>query len=191
MPHLRRSIPSMSALATFEAAARLTSFTNAATELGVTQAAVSRQIKLLEEALQVKLLERRGRTIELTEQAVLLAHYVKAGLDEFAEGVRLVAKSVRRDRINLKASPYFATHYLLARLSDFRDLIGEADLRLTTMIDMPDFGSDEIDMTIQWGYGDWSGYQTTLLVADPKIICCTPAIATQISSASDLSRFIL
>ena len=71
MPNLRRSIPSMSALATFEAAARLCSFTNAAAELGVTQAAVSRQIKLLEDDLNIRLCtrqsprradSRRGRT---------------------------------------------------------------------------------------------------------------------------------
>ena len=60
MPSLRRSVPSMSALATFEAASRLGSFTLAATELGVTQAAVSRQIKLLEVDLNTPLLS--GRT---------------------------------------------------------------------------------------------------------------------------------
>ena len=66
MPNLRRSIPSMSALATFEAAARLTSFTAAATELGVTQAAVSRQIKLLEEELNTRLFIRANRRVVLT-----------------------------------------------------------------------------------------------------------------------------
>ncbi len=40
MPGLHRAVPSMSVLATFEAAARLGRFTAAAAELGVTQAAV-------------------------------------------------------------------------------------------------------------------------------------------------------
>ena len=66
MPSLRRSIPSMSALATFEAAARLTSFTLAAAELGVTQAAVSRQIKGLEDDLNTRLFVRANRRVVLT-----------------------------------------------------------------------------------------------------------------------------
>lgn len=187
----RPRLPPLNALRVFHSVVQHKSLRRAADELSVTPQAVGQQIKLLEETLQVKLLERRGRTIELTEQAILLSHYVKAGFDEFAEGVRRVAKSGQRDRINLNASPYFVTHYLLPRLSDFRELLSGADIRITTMIDMPDFGRDEIDMTVQWGYGDWPGYEARLLVEDPKIICCTPAIATQISSVSDLSRFTL
>ena len=48
---LRRRLPPLTALVTFESAARLRSFTRAAAELGVTQAAVSRQIHLLEDTL--------------------------------------------------------------------------------------------------------------------------------------------
>lgn len=191
LPPARPRLPPLNALRVFHSVVQHKSLRRAADELSVTPQAVGQQIKLLEEALQLELLERKGRTIELTEHAILLSHYVKAGFDEFAEGIRRVAKSGHRDRINLNSSPYFATHYLLPRLSDFRDLLSGADLRLTTMIDMPDFGRDEIDMTVQWGYGGWSGYDTTLLVEDPKIICCTPGIAKQIGSAGDLTRFTL
>lgn len=73
MHNLRRSIPSMSALATFEAAARLSGFTAAAAELGVTQAAVSRQIKLLEEELNTRLFIRANRRVVLTAAGEALA----------------------------------------------------------------------------------------------------------------------
>lgn len=184
-------LPPLNALRVFHAVARHKSFRQAADELLVTPQAVGQQIKLLEDTLQVTLFERKGRSIELTESAILLSHYVKAGFDEFAEGVRRVTKSTYRDRINLNASPYFATHYLLPRLSLFREILPGADLRLTTMVDLPDFGRDDVDMTVQWGYGGWSDYDTTLLVPDPKIICCTPAIGEQIGSAKDLTRFTL
>lgn len=184
-------LPSLNALRVFHTVAQHKSFRQAADELLVTPQAVGQQIKLLEDMLQVKLLERRGRSVELTESAILLAHYVKAGLEEFAEGVRRVTKSTYRDRINLNASPYFATHYLLPRLSLFREILPGADLRLTTMVDLPDFGRDDIDMTVQWGYGGWSDYETTLLVPDPKIICCTPALGERIKSANDLTQFTL
>ena len=184
-------LPSLNALRVFHAVAQHKSFRQAADELLVTPQAVGQQIKLLEDTLQVTLFERKGRSIELTESAILLSHYVKAGFEEFSEGVRRVTKSAYRDRINLNASPYFATHYLLPRLSLFREILPGADLRLTTMVDLPDFGRDDIDMTVQWGYGGWPDYETTLLVPDPKVICCTPAIGEQIRSARDLTKFTL
>jgi LysR family glycine cleavage system transcriptional activator len=184
-------LPSLNALRVFLAVVQHRSIRQAADELLVTPQAVGQQIKLLEDALQVTLFERKGRSIEPTEPAIILSHFVKAGFDEFAEGVRRVTKSTYRDRINLNASPYFATHYLLPRLSLFREILPVADLRLTTMVDLPDFGRDDIDMTVQWGYGGWSDYETTLLVPDPKIICCTPAIGEQIKAAEDLTRFTL
>lgn len=132
-------LPPLNALRVFHAVAQHRSFRQAADELLVTPQAVGQQIKLLEDTLQVTLFERKGRSIELTESAILPG----------------------------------------------------ADLRLTTMVDLPDFGRDDIDMTVQWGYGNWHDYETTLLVPDPKIICCTPAIAEKIGSAQDLTRFTL
>ena len=147
----------------------------------MTPQAVGQQIKLLEDSLQVTLFERKGRSIEPTEAAVLLAHYVEAGFAEFAEGVRRITRSGYRDRINLNTSPYFATNYLLHHLSEFREEMPNLDLRLTTMIDMPDFARDDIDMTVQWGYGRAEDHDCALLVPDPKIICCTPGIGAQIA----------
>lgn len=184
-------LPPLNALRVFHAVAQYKSIRQAADELLVTPQAVGQQIKLLEDTLQVTLFERKGRSIELTESAILLSHYVKAGFDEFSEGIRRVAKSEYRERINLNASPYFATHYLLPRLSLFREILPGADLRLTTMVDLPDFGRDDIDMAVQWGYGAWSDYETTLLVPDPKIICCVPSLGEEIETAADLARFTL
>lgn len=181
----------LNALRVFHAVARHRSIKQASDKLLVTPQAVGQQIKLLEDALQVTLFERKGRSIEPTEAAILLSHYVNAGLEEIAEGVRRVTESAARERISLNASPYFATHYLLPRLSLLREVLPGVDLRLTTMVDLPDFVRDSVDMTVQWGYGGWSDYETVLLVPDPKIICCTPAMAQQISSVQDLMHLTL
>ena len=55
---MRRKIPSLQALACFEAAARHESYTRAAQELALTQGAVSRQITALEEFVGVALFRR-------------------------------------------------------------------------------------------------------------------------------------
>jgi LysR family glycine cleavage system transcriptional activator len=141
--------------------------------------------------LQLPLFERKGRVIEPTEQAVVLSHFVQAGFDEFAEGARRVTKATYRNRININVSPYFATRYLMERPERFRDRLPDADLRLTTMVELPDFAADEVDVSIQWGFGSWKDYEVTLLVRDPKIICCAPALAERIKSADDLTKFTL
>ena len=64
------------------------------------------------------------------------------------------------------ASPYFATRYLLDRVGGFRAAVPEADLRLTTMVELPDFVADDVDLAIQWGYGTWKGYEARLLMRD-------------------------
>jgi LysR family glycine cleavage system transcriptional activator len=185
-------LPPLNALRVFHAVAQHRSFRRAAEELLVTPQAVGQQMKLLEDLLQVTLFVRRGRSVELTEPAILLSHFVKAGFHELSEGVRRVTKSAARTRINLNASPYFATRHLLQRLSLFRAILPDADLRLTTMIDTPDFARDEVDLSIQWGYeGSWPGYQSSLLVPDPKVICCTPEIAATIRSPADLAEATL
>ena len=65
-----RQLPQLSALKSFEAAARHESFTRAAEELCVTQSAVSHQVKALEAELGVKLFNREYQRLVITERAV-------------------------------------------------------------------------------------------------------------------------
>ena len=58
--------PPLNALAAFEAAARLGSFTRAGEELCVTQAAISQHIRHLEDYLGVPLFTRRSPGVRLT-----------------------------------------------------------------------------------------------------------------------------
>ncbi|NIY75330.1 LysR family transcriptional regulator [Thalassospira sp. HF15] len=184
-------LPPLNALRVFWAVMRQGSFRSAADELLVTPQAVSQQIKLLEDILHVQLFERKGRVIEPTEQAVVLSHFIEAGFDEFTEGVRRITNSTYRNRININVSPYFATRYLMERLERFRDQMPGADIRLTTMVKMRDFAADEVDVSIEWGFGNWKEYDTTLLVQDPKIICCAPRLADVIKTPEDLARHTL
>lgn len=180
-------LPPLNALRAFWVVMRKGSFRAAADDLLVSPQAVSQQIKLLEETLNVSLFERRGRVVEPTEQAMLLSHFVQAGFDEFAKGVQRVSNTTGRNRININVSPYFATRHLVDRLDRFREQAPGVDLRLTTVIDLPDFTRDEVDVAIQWGFGNWPGFEAIRLVADPKVICCAPGLADRVRSPADLS----
>lgn len=179
-------LPPLNALRVFQTVVRARSFRAAAEELLVTPQAVSLQIRQLEESLGFPLFDRRARTVEPNEQAILLAHYVGAGFAEIEEGIRRVTRTRQRSRININASPHFATRHLLDRLAAFREIMPDADLRLTTMVDLPDFVRDEVDVAIQWGFGGWAPCDQVLLLPDPKVICCTPALAARLRAPADL-----
>lgn len=184
-------LPPLNALRVFWAVMRKGSFRAAADELLVSPQAVSQQIKHLEETLGVALFLRKGRVIEPTEQAIVLSHFVEAGFGEFTEGTRRVTGAGGRNRVNINVSPYFATRYLMRRLERFRDISPGADLRLTTLVGLPDFAVDEVDVSIQWGFGQWKPYDVTLLVRDPKVICCAPDLAARIAAPADLMGMTL
>ncbi len=184
-------LPPLNALRVFWVVMRMGSFRSAAEELLVTPQAVSQQIKLLEDILGVPLFLRKGRIAEPTEPAIVLSHFVEAGFSELGEGVRRVTNAAFRNRININVSPYFATRYLMERLEGFHSRLPDVDLRLTTRIETPDFTADEVDASIQWGYGNWGELEATRLLNDHKIVCCTAALADKIKQPSDLGKFRL
>ncbi|MBL4930170.1 LysR substrate-binding domain-containing protein [Fuscibacter oryzae] len=187
----RLRLPPLNSLRVFHAVVRHRSLREAAEELFVSPQAVGQQVRLLEEALGVVLMEREGRGIRLTEKAITLSHYISAGFDEFEEGIRRVSGPPERALINLNVSPYFGTRYLMPRLAEFRTAVPDAEIGLTTMIELVDLERDQIDLAVQWGYGDRSDTLSTLLLRDPKVICCRPDMAAQISSPADLMKFNL
>lgn len=184
-------LPPLNALRVFWVVMRMGSFRSAADELLVTPQAVSQQIKLLEDILGVPLFVRKGRIAEPTEPAIVLSHFVEAGFGELGEGVRRVTQAAYRNRININVSPYFATRYLMERLESFYERLPDVDLRLTTRIETPDFTADEVDASIQWGYGNWGDLEAKLLLHDHKILCCTASLAATIKQPGDLTQFRL
>lgn len=184
-------LPPLNSLRVFHAVVRHRSLRGAADELHVSPQAVGQQIRLLEDTLGVVLMEREGRGIRLSERAITLSHYINAGFAEFEEGIRRVTGPRERDRINLNVSPYFGTRFLMPRLAMFRQAVPDAEIGLTTMIDLVDLERDQIDMAVQWGYDDRRDAYCHLLLRDPKVICCHPDMAGQIRTATDLLRFNL
>lgn len=181
-------LPPLNALRVFWVVMQQRSFKAAADELLVSPQAVSQQIHLLEHVLGVSLFDRRSRLIEPTAQARMLAPFISAGFDEFIEGVSRVSTSTNRDRININVSPYFAARYLMDKLHRFCEMEPTANIQVTNMIRTPNFSTDEVDLSIQWGFGDWPNYDAALLVKDPKVICCAPSLADQVKEPRDLQH---
>jgi DNA-binding transcriptional LysR family regulator len=80
-------------LRSFQAVARLKSFTKAAGALAITQPALSRTVRQLEDILEVTLLDRSTRHVELTSAGQAFLDHVERGLAELDSGIA----AARRD----------------------------------------------------------------------------------------------
>src|ERR1700712_529921 len=90
MLQLRRLLPPLNAIRTFEAAPRHGSFKDAAAELGVTHGAISRQIRLLEDWLgPPPLFRRMNRRVLLMPAGVALLAEAAPALDRLSAAARL------------------------------------------------------------------------------------------------------
>ena len=81
---MRRKLPPLNAMRSFEVAARYENLTKAAEELGVTQSAVSKQVSILEDYLGKQLFIRKQRSIEITDDGRFYSHAISACFNTLA-----------------------------------------------------------------------------------------------------------
>ncbi|CDY75026.1 Transcriptional regulator, LysR family [Caballeronia glathei] len=195
MPRQDR-LPPMQALSMFESAARLASFTAAARELGSTQPAVSQRVVQLEEALGAPLFERGHRGVTLTEDGMRLFDAVRSALDT----IRLATAEIRARHtprtLTLSTDFGFATYWLMPRLSQFKALMPDVDVRIITSQTVFDPSHDHADIAIAFGdaSGDWGPRETLKLFAEEVTPVCSPSFAAAhagLGSTADLASLPL
>jgi len=109
-------MPPMTALVSFEAAARHVSFKTAASELNVTAAAVSHQVKALEKELQRPLFHRHHRGVELTETGAYHGHI---GVAQIVISKEIgTSRVLFHDRITALGSPSFSAEHRIEKIDD-------------------------------------------------------------------------
>jgi putative choline sulfate-utilization transcription factor len=170
-------LPPMQALTMFESAARLASFTAAARELGSTQPAVSQRVVQLEEALGAPLFERGHRGVTLTEDGARLYEAVHHALDT----IRVATAEIRSRRtpqtLTLSTDFGFATYWLMPRLSQFKALMPDVDVKIITSQNVVDASHDEADIAIAFGdeRADWIARGAVKLFPERVTPVCSPA----------------
>jgi LysR family glycine cleavage system transcriptional activator len=185
-----QSLPPLTALRAFEAAARHSSFSRAARELHVTPAAVSHQIRGLEKYLDVTLFHRVGKSLVLTEQGHTAAAQFREGFEHLADGVALLRGDDDRGRVTLSVTTAFASRWLLPRLGRFLRRFPSIDLRLRSGSQPVDFDQDDVDIAIRIGRGGVSGARAIPLFAERVVPVVKPAFARQhrVRRPADLAR---
>lgn len=188
MPSLRRSIPSLSALTTFESAARLGSFTLAAAELGVTQAAVSRQIKLLEDDLNTTLFIRAHRKVTLTQAGAALSGSVGSAFAAMAEMVETIRRPALKDTVTLGATLAFSQFWILPRLSEFRALNPGINLKILSDDAPMDLRRDRVDAVVRYGRPPFPDGECLGSRSDTVFPVCSPRLVDQLGITPDTAE---
>ena len=173
---MKNSMPPLSRLRPFEAAARLESFSRAAEELGMTQAAVSKQIGQLERELETMLFERRNRAVYLTPAGQRLGRVVSGALSDIASEVAYLRGTGRAHELVLHAQLCEAFYWLMPRLADFHAQNPGLEIRVISALKPLTEASEPFDVAIQTA-GRLSGTARVAFTASDRIFpVCAPAL---------------
>lgn len=185
-------LPSLTALKTFETAARLGGVTRAAEELNVTQSAVSRQIRLLEQELGVSLFRRVHRGVVLSAEGERLAATLHDAFNRIAEGV----DRLQRDpwTLKIRVPPTFGVRWLWPRLRQFEAAHPKVTAEVSMLWACTDPGDGGFDLGVRLRPGAWPAENLTELFEERLAPVCSPAFIAgrkPPASGADFERFPL
>jgi len=178
---MRRKIPSLQALACFDAAARHESYSRAADELALTQSAVSRQISGLEQFLGQTLFRRTRHAVALTERGSGYARQIAPRLHALERDTLEVMQGKGAGQsLTLAAVPTFASRWLIPRLPllarEHPQLVVHIETRTRPFL----FPETEFDAALYAGTAEqlanWAGTRSALLVREEMVPVCAPAL---------------
>ncbi|MEM9320529.1 MAG: LysR substrate-binding domain-containing protein [Pseudomonadota bacterium] len=176
MDRSEQSLPPLSRLRPFEAAARHENFSLAAAELGMTQTAVSKQIAQFERELGTPLFERRNRAVFLTDAGRQLGQVVSQALSEIATEIAALRGTRRGHELVLHCQLCEAFYWLMPRLSRFHERHPDIELRVVSALAPLTQASEAFDVAFQTT-GRASGSARLAFTASDAIFpVCAPSL---------------
>jgi LysR family glycine cleavage system transcriptional activator len=190
MPQSRFHLP-LTALRSFEAAARLLSFKGAAEELRVTPTSVSNQIRQLERDWGCQLFLRKSHKVVLTDAGRSLAQVVNRAFDDIRTEVVNHITS-RRKTVTVAVGPIFGSRWLIPRLSKFYKLHPQIELVLHQGSRITNADQLTTMVAADWGSGDWVGLEAHRLFSIRHAPVLSAGLMREgggIRRTEDLARF--
>lgn len=181
------ALPPLQWIRAFESAARHLSFTQAAQELNFTQAAISKQIKLLELHLQQPLFIRLTRSLALTKSGEAYLPKVRDALERLGLGTAEVFGLQQGQVITIRSTVSFSVNWLAPRMPKFLKKHPDVKIRLISSV-WNDDASDQFDLDIQYGTGQWANAVTHRLTQENLIPLCAPSTAKKLRKPADLKN---
>ncbi|MEO4046503.1 LysR substrate-binding domain-containing protein [Pseudomonas sp. CAU 1711] len=177
----------LTALRTFESAARLASFRAAALELSVTPTAVSHQIRGLEQWLGVLLFERLGRGVRLTEAGEKLQRNLHGALLEVDRCLTTLRPQPGEQCISLNTMPAFAALWLIPRLGRFYRRHPGIRVRIETSNELVDLERDaSLDLVIRCVLGEYPQLHQQFLMEERFAAYAAPQLLQRLPGEAEL-----
>lgn len=181
----RRELPSLRALAAFEAAGRHGSFSAAARELGMTQPAVSQQVAWLEAELGKPLFERRHRGVTPTADGQALLVATSGGFDAIEAAARAVRRRAASGVLQVATDFGFAAWWLMPRLEALGARLSGVEVHVSTSQHDTLPGRDGADVSVLFGRGPWPGCDAQRITWERVTAVCSQAFLNRIGSPPD------
>lgn len=190
-----RRLPSLTALRTFECAARHAHFGRAAAELCVTDSAVSHQIRQLEEQLGSPLFVREGRQVSPTPAARRLLQRLQQAFELILDACDELRDPGSQAVLRIAVTAELAQKWLVSRLADFTARYPQITLHLHEQPLEACLPSQDIDLAITYGTGpeDARAYFVRPLPTLQFFPVCSPSLFNQgaLKHPRDLARHAL
>lgn len=167
----------------------------AAGELNLTKGAISYQIQQLEAELGFRVFSRSKRNLGLTEKGSDLLRVAKPLFDNVEREI-VNLRQQNTNRITIGMATYFASRWLSPRLMHFISEHPDIGLRIQPLIDLMDLRSNELDLAVRWGTGNWyeEDFEVELIFPCPAMLTVSHDTGLQIDAEgieSVLDRQIL
>ncbi len=170
----RTVLPRLDYLLAFEAAAELESFAAAAKALNVSETSVSRKMRLLELHYNCALFLRGHRSVQLTDHGRRLLNGVVPALKTIEQVSSDMLRDKQRSTVRMAATNSVASLWLMPRLRKFH----QANKNVTISLLSSDLDSEclteDVDLAILRGDGDWPGFSATYLFGETVFPICAP-----------------
>ncbi len=112
--------------------------------------------------------------MRLTDRGRQYAAEVRVALVALAESTRRVRSTDRDRRLIVSTIPSFSARWLTLRIGNFIVKYSEIDLELLTTGTLIDFNQDDVDVTLRFGYGKYSGLHAERLLDEIFFPACSP-----------------
>lgn len=174
---MKRSLLPLNALRAFDAAARHMNFKRAADDLSVTPAAISQQIRTLEDFLGVELFKRSNRSLVLTEAGRISLGALQEGFEKLEEAVDAMTDAKLANDLRISVPPSFASKWMVPRLANYYERHPLSIVKISATMNLADFHTEDTDLAIRYGRGDYPGLHVEKLMGDVIYPVCSPDLA--------------
>jgi LysR family transcriptional regulator, glycine cleavage system transcriptional activator len=186
LPIDARRLP-LTALRTFEAAARHLSFKGAAEELCVSTTTVSNQIRQLERDWGCKLFHRHTRAVSLTEHGQSLSQVLTHAFSDIRAEVQKHIKEPRKT-VSIAVGPIFGSRWLSSRLARFGKDYPKIELVVHHGSRINDAKQLQTDIAIDWGNENWRDLKATRLLEVRYSPIISPNLAREVGPLTHPSQ---